>query len=429
MTSFERLLVATVAFYGGFSFCLPVAPDEFITFPWWATRIDIGKVVLHEVMFIVWLVFFGAKRLPGILNQGDTVAWRASNLLALLAIWCGIVSLMFSPLPGEDLGRSLRLVLYALMLLAVIDWTQRARHFVLLALICGFAAGTLINLEISSTLSETVVGGARRLAGQNTPGVGMGIAMHTTAWLFFLSDRPIVKLIAFATALLCGYGCGISFSRVGWLTGGAGLLAWIWLGVYGQHTDANVLRNAKRIAQGFAFLVVMSLFSTLFAPVQNALWDIIEVFRQKDWVESQSNDYRFAYFSGVAEIIFSYPLGVGYSGFYDAMINTEVYESGRASLEDGFDANPHSGFLYYASAGGSIGLILCMVIFYYLVRCFRVGFHTIFGRPGKVIYYLVSFGYVFVGLTVPYMYNSSIMVVPAGIALGLAILQSRSTQQ
>lgn len=421
MPIFERGLAAIVLFYGAFAFCLPVAFDDFFVYPWWATRIDFWNIVLHEAAFMVWLIIFGPRFVPRLLSKVDLATRQAAIFLFVLAIWCGLVSLILSPLPLQDLGRSFRLLLMVIMIFAVIQWTRITGVFTLLMLIVGFFLGTLVNLAMSFA-NPFIVNETMRLSGQNTPGVGMGVAIHLAAWLFFSSKTPMLQTCAVIVALVCGYGCGISFSRVGWIVGAMGLVAWCYVIVVAKSIDHVQRRRMSRIRVVWAPLILLGIAMTIpLSTVQEYLEWVQNLLEQKDWLQSQSNDYRLAYFIGVAEIIVTNPLGVGYSGFYEAMVATEVYDIGRAALEQGFEANPHSGFLYYTSAGGLIGGILCVAVFVFLLRSMRLGLVSWLGQPGPVLFYLMAAAYIMVGLAVPYIFNSIIMIVPVAIAAGWGV--------
>jgi hypothetical protein len=88
---------------------------------------------------------------------------------------------------------------------------------------------------------------------------------------------------------------------------------------------------------------------------------------------------------GTLEIVLRYPLGVGYSGFYDAMSATDIYRFGRANAEESVaDANPHATFLWYSTAGGLPGGILSIIVFVALLNDLRRGLNSTFGLPGLI---------------------------------------------
>lgn len=414
---FERTLAAIILFYGAIVFCLPVPFSEEIVYPWWATKISFGNIVLHEAVFLVWIGIYGFRFVPRRLLNGGIPTRQAAIFLIALAIWCGLVSLS-SPLPLQDLGRSFRLLLMAAMMIAVVRWVRQTGDFPLLIVLLGFFAGTVINLVMSFQY-PLIVNGTMRLSGQNTPGVGMGIAIHLAAWLFFRSSNRMLQFFSIATALVFGFGCGISYSRIGWFCGALGLGAWVYILILAIPNGRIKRLRMKRARRMWVPLLSLAAALAFSSPIfQENLALAQSLMQQKEWMGGDSNKYRANYFIGVAEIIMEHPLGVGYSGFYDAMTATEIYKSGHANEEDSLEANPHSSFLYYTSAGGLIGGILSVALFMLLLRSMRLGLSSTFGLPGGILFALLAASFLLIGLTVPYMFNSIIMIVPTAIAAG-----------
>jgi hypothetical protein len=130
---------------------------------------------------------------------------------------------------------------------------------------------------------------------------------------------------------------------------------------------------------------------------------------------------------GTLEILAHSPWGVGYSGFFDAMTNTEIYQSGVASPEVGYEANPHASFLWFATAGGVPGFFMGVVIFLLLLHSMRLGICSAIGRPGLTLFCLIALPYLVIGMTVPYLLNSIILIVPAAIAGGWGLAHRDKT--
>ena len=415
---FERTLAAFILFYGAVVFCLPVSFSEEISYPWWATKISFENILLHEYIIFVWIGLYGFRFVLRRLLNGGIPTRQAAIFLIALAIWCGLVSLS-SPLPLQDLGRSFRLLLMAALMIAVVRWIRQTGDFPLFMLLLGFFTGTVINL-VFSFQNPLIVNETMRLSGQNTPGVAMGIAIHLAAWLFFRSNNRMIQFFTIATTLVFAFGCGISYSRIGWFAGALGLMAWAYILILARPSGRIERARMKRSRRVWVPLLSLALVMTFSSPVaqENLAW-IQSLLQQKfDEQDSSSYEHRTAYFIGVAEIIVDRPLGVGYSGFYDAMMATEIYRSGRANEETSLEANPHSGFLYYTSAGGIIGTVLAVALFVFLLHSMRLGLVSAFGPPGGILFALVAASFLLIGLTVPYMFNSIIMIVPTAIAAG-----------
>lgn len=417
----ERMLVSAILFYGAYFLMLPVSSYQTIVYPWWAQRIAVGNIIIFELLFIVWIAIFGWRYIErSLLNGGGYI--RASALLLIaLAVWCGVISLLRSPLPMHDAGRTLRLLVLACMLLATLRWTRKMGEFTLAVLVFGFLAGTAVNLLMTFQY-QNIVHGVLRLSGQSTPGVAAAIAIHLAAWLFLFSRNRTLQVISLITTVVCGLACAISFSRTGWIIGALGAVAWAYILFFPQNLR-NLrswdLRNAPKFWMSLAVVAAMAgtlVFASQVAGLANWIGALV---MEKEWFGGQSNDYRMAYFTGTAEIVLHHPFGVGYSGFLDAMQATDVYQSGIAARESDYDANPHSSFLYYISAGGIPAALMVLALFASLLNVLRLGLEGMFERSGRFLFVLIAISYLVIALTVPYIFNSIILLVPAAVAAGL----------
>ncbi len=416
----ERALAAIVLFYGAAVFCLPFGG---VTFPWWATKIGIGKVLLHELLFLVWIALYGWRFVPRALLNGGIPTRQAALWLIALALWCGVISLT-APLPLQDLGRTLRLLLYAALLFAVVRWTRQMGNFPLGILILGFFTGTIINLVISFQ-NPYIVNEVMRLYGQNTAGVAMGIAIHLSGWLFFRTRHRTVQAFAVITVVVFAYGCGISYSRIGWFAGALGLIAWAYILIAARPREPKEKLRLKKTRRRWVPLLALGLAALLTSPLARESLQWVQTLGEQEFSSeaakarsSRSYVYRASYFIGVAEILTKHPLGVGYSGFFDAMTATDTYRFGQAATEVDYTANPHSAFLYYASAGGIPGGVMIIAVFAMLLNSMRFGLVSALGRPGMAFFTFAAPAFLLIGLTVPYLVNSIILIVPVAIAAG-----------
>jgi hypothetical protein len=413
-----RFLTGLILCYSAVIFCLPVPSSEETAalYPWFGKRITIGNVQLHELLFIGWLILYGKRFILRTLFQGPER--RVAVCLIVLALWCGLISLM-SPLPWLDFGRTLRLLLNAVLLLAVVRWTRQSGNFPLGMLILGFFSGTIINLVLSFQY-PAIVNGTMRLSGQNTPGVAMGVAIHLTAWLFFRTSHRKLQAFALFTTFAFTFGCAISFSRIGWFAGGLGLIAWLYVLVLARPRERSAWRRLRIVRLVVVPLLVIVLGALLVSPLgQQWLQWIQSLAQQKIVNQGESNTQRWAYAIGTAEILARYPLGVGYTGFYNAMTATDIYASGSASEEDSpSEANPHAAFLWYTTAGGIPGGLVALLVFFMLLNSMRFGMISAMGQPGFVLFALVALPFLVIGLTVTYLFNSIILIVPVAIAAG-----------
>jgi hypothetical protein len=415
----ERAIVAFALFYAGVVFCLPVPVSEDVVLPWWASSLSIGRIQLHEAVFLVWVLFYGFDfLLKALLNRGIP-GRQAALWLVALALWCGVVSLG-APLISQDLGRTLRLLVNAALLVSCVRWARQMGNLPLLALVGGFFAGTVVNLIVTFQ-NPFIVNDVMRLSGQNTPGVAMGVGIQLCAWLFFRARNGTTRTLALMAAAVFAFGCGLSYSRVGWFAGALGLAAWAYLlfGARARDLAERIrLRKARRV--WIPLLLIGSGLVLSHPLIQEAIYGVRTLVVQKfnEDQSEQSNNIRLAYAVGVAEILAEHPIGVGYSGFFDAMTSTAVYESGRAAQEVDYTANPHSTFLYYASAGSLPGAVMIIGVFLFLLHSMRCGLVFAMGRPGNVFFALAAPSYLAIGVAVPYLVNSIILIVPAAIAAG-----------
>ncbi len=418
----EKFLIAIILLYAGIAFTLPVPynQDLFAIYPWWAKKISFGNVLLYELLFIFWIALFGGKYVYRVLLNAESPVRNSAVWLMLFAIWVGIISLS-SPLVIQDIGRTLRLLLNVALLLAAARWAQLGGASPMLWLIYGFLIGTSINLLISFQ-SPLIIAGNMRLSGQNTPGVAMGIAIHLSVWVFLIASKQITKFLMLIASLIFLFGTAISYSRIGWSAAAFGCMAWLYvlLKANPRYLDQTIpLRKSRKYLLPLVGMGLIVLFIILDGH-EIIKW-ISALADQKLGPDSQSKEgdaHRWAYVIGTLEILSQRPWGVGYSGFYDAMTITEIYRSGVASPELDYEANPHAAFLWFATAGGVPGFFLGVTVFLYLLNNMRVGLSSAIGRPGMILFCLIIFPYLVIGMTVTYLLNSVILLVPAALAAG-----------
>ena len=437
LPSLERALAAAVLFYGAVVFCLPVPHNEEVAalYPWWAKRLGIGNIQLHELLFIAWAGIFGWRFLLNTTFKRGMPGRQAGLAIMYLALWCGIMSLG-APLIGLDIGRTFRLFLNAGILFAVVKWSRQDEHMPLAMLVLGFLVGTIINLVISVRY-PLIVYQTLRLSGQNTPGVAMAIALHLAAWLFLRTKSHRWQMIAVFGSALFAFGCAISYSRIGWFAGGLGLAAWSYVLLVARPRERSQSRRLKRVRLVLIPLLLLVIPYGVTSPIgQEGIRWLSILAEQKAQVRGRSDSTRVAYLLGTAEIVLAHPLGVGYSGFYAAMRATSTYRSGDAAPEVSVvDANPHATFLWYTTAGGIPGAVLSLFLFVALLNTLRWGLVSTMQRTGLVLFCLVAPPFLLMGMTVPYLFNSTILIVPAAIGAGwgwrqraLAREQARATE-
>jgi hypothetical protein len=220
-------------------------------------------------------------------------------------------------------------------------------------------------------------------------------------------------------AVICGVGAMISYSKTGMMAAGMGFVS-IAL-VSGKVAPSRRGRILVTALFGMVLAAASYLTSDMGRQVWGAFSQMVTEKVESAEGESGSMRERWSYVLGVGEIVATHPLGVGYSGFRNAMMNTDAYVSGRAADESAntdAESNPHSLFLYYASAGGLVGGVLCVVVFALLCRALWSGL-SLYGMSGALLALLCVAAYLVMAVSVPYLFNSSVMLVPAALAAGI----------
>jgi hypothetical protein len=413
-----RAFAFAVVFLAGWYLCLP--ETDLVQVPWWAAKGKFGpNLLVYEAIFAVYLVVGGARVIWREARAAGYATLPASVCLVLLAGWCAMASLL-SPFPLHDVGRSARLVFLALLLLGVSHWAAGNPLLVLRSFLLGLIGSSVVNLILTFLNPVILVAGSvPRLLGQNSPGPPMGIAISLAAWLILLSRARRDTIIAVAAAIICGAGVMISYSKTGMLAAGMGFLS---IAVVSGRVAAS---KRGRLLVGLLFVLVLGGAKYLGSEEGRRLWTGVSAMLlekvESASPESHSVQERWSYVWGVSEIVVTHPIGVGYSGFHAAMMQTESYRSGWAADETSIpeeDSNPHSLFLYYASAGGLVGAALAIAVFVFLcLALFRgVG---LYGLSGSLLALFSTIAFFVLAISVGYLFNSCVMLIPAAVSAGI----------
>ena len=113
---------------------------------------------------------------------------------------------------------------------------------------------------------------------------------------------------------------------------------------------------------------------------------------------------RLDYYSSVYEILLANPFGVSYSGYYYALLKTNIFQEGRMIEESIERANPHGTQLYYISSHGVFGMFL-MINFFILLFYYNKNLKFVFVIGSLIIY----------TLTVPYLFVTYFFFLPFSI--------------
>jgi len=411
----DRFWAFTILFLNGWNWALPVTS---VAMPTWFTPVQIVHgIFTHELLFLIYLVFI-VIRLRGYLPirkhaPGNNIAFF---IIGLGFLGCISNGLNFQPF--KEMGEAGRLFLLAVFFLISINWAKRhGSTFILRSLLLGIACAGVVNLYYSFAICFNTVGGLPFLLGQKGPGGSLGFSVILSAWFLLERNGTFSVAIAIVLAVIGIFGASISYSKLAMLMAGFGMIAWgvvlCWSLVKRRSHRAIIMM----LVVLFAFAYVNHGKIDLYFKGVNAAINNKFVHLSEGSIMSRS-----LYFFSTAEIISRHPLfGVGYAGFYDAVTKTVSVENRWSCLEDpisGNDgkSNPHNAFLYYASANGIPGLFLTVVLFFFVLREFWRCFSGR-GVQGKVIWGCLAGAYFVYGMTVPSLFNTAILYIPAAVAI------------
>jgi len=415
-----------IVFLGGWNFALPVAQGE-VALPFWSQPIQVMHgVFLTEVLLMLYLLIFAATGAAGRIRVG---LGEGRFVLLILGLGClGILSAAVNLTDLLDLGQAARFFYYAAFLLIVIRWAERlgpAR--ILRFLLMGIAGAGMLNLYYAFKIQWATMGDLPFLMGQNGPGGILGLAVGLGAWLMLIRKTRLDAVVAVIVSLVGIFGASISYSKTAMLLAAVGVAAWVAVIL-----AAMTGRQTRRLGAGLLALVLIIAVGISSTTAGRSYAETFKEFiRYKfyslDYRENTSVESRGLYFFSVAEIVAQHPLtGVGYSGFYEAVTQTVTYRSGGAVEETASrTANPHNAFLYYASANGLPGLVVVVVLFLLFVDVLRRSLLPYYGNAGRVVWVCLSVAYFIHGNTLPTLYNTEVMYLPAAVAFSQLVLRSQ----
>ncbi|MFZ2491231.1 MAG: O-antigen ligase family protein [Thermoanaerobaculia bacterium] len=408
----DQLWATAILFMNGWILSLPVSETPL---PFWLTPIQVVRgVFVYEVLFVAYL-------LTALLAHGGAVTMprRTAFTVALLIAglgFLGAVSGAVNQRPLKEFVSAARYLLLAAYFLAAVHWGRRLGvRFVLRGFLLGILAAGVVNIYYTFTINWAQVGGMPMLLGQNGPGGYLAMSVLLSAWLGLERVTTSDTALALSTAAVGVFAASISYSKLSMLIAGAGAAVWVlvaWRRIYGWRS--HVGRFA--VVAGL-LLLLFGQRSTLLGYLKSVDTFVTYKFRS---VDEESVGVRAQYFFITTEILLRNPVfGVGYGGFYDAATRTEAYKDSRSGREDPEsgargESNPHSSFLYYASANGFPGIALCVAIF---VTTFYIAFHRLrkHGLHGYALWGGLVFAYLIFGLTLPTLFNTFILYLIAAV--------------
>jgi O-antigen ligase len=399
-----------VLFVGAYNMALP---DYLWARPYMVTH----GVFLDNMLVVVcvgWMLVSGQARL---IASSGFARWCAGLLCTL-----GLVGVLSTAINSErvaDYGQALRHCYYAVWLSLAVHWKFRLHATALLRpFVFGAVVGGLVNLYYTIADPWQTLLGIPTLRSQNGAGGFLAVVTGLAAWLMAVREKRSDAWLAAVALVLCFFATAISYSKTAILICSFGLTAWLAL----YFRSLLRLRTAW-IALGLLMVGGCVALTTKerFSESVTAVKRTIEIkFTNLDITDKYSLGARFQYFFGVKEIVEENPLlGVGYSGFYDAITQTQTYRSGVMVDEDPEagtqgQSNPHNTFLLYASANGVPGFLLATGI--YLSIVFQMIFMYPKDRVLRFIMVCLAGAYFIYGMTLPTLLNTPVMFIAAAMA-------------
>jgi O-antigen ligase len=335
----------------------------------------------------------------------------------------GIITAALNPTRTEDIGQAVRLLLFALYTMSAIHWTRtRAANFVLRAFLTGLAVGGALNVYVTYAHPYLRVAFLPVLYARNGTGGPLSLAVGLGALLFLIRKTRVDATTAVLVSLVGVFAAVISFSKTSMVTGVFGVGAWMFV----LGTGVTLRGRITTIALLTAAVVYVGQATQLADFLSSFQYSLGIKFASAalSLNDQASTQWRYQYFWGVSEIVAKHPLtGVGPSGFYDAIIATRPFQNGLMGEEDPAarvqgGANPHNSFLFIAASNGIPGLLIGLSLF--------IGFWAIlrrrlkpYGLAGAGVCACVTLGYFILGMTLPNLFNTMILYLPAGVAIGL----------
>ncbi|MEO8680143.1 MAG: O-antigen ligase family protein [Vicinamibacterales bacterium] len=419
MTRPARTLAFLILFLGGYNAVLPVV-EESVSIPAIFTPIQVVHGVFLRDAFL--LVYLGLSLVTGALGRIRFQREERSFALQVAGLACaGVLSAVVNLTTLFDVGEALHLLVFAAYFCAVVHWASNLGAARLLRyFLVGITVGGAINLYFTFNIQFMTIGILPFLLGQNGPGGYLGLSVVLGSWLMLIRRNRADTLAAITVSLIGLFASTISYSRLAMVMAASGLVGW---------AAVATLSNAGRRNRYGGALLGLALTISAFLTVTPLGRDYVESvsgfvnnkFAIIDINDENSVGTRYMYFWGVFEIFQKHPIaGVGYSGFYDAVTSTAYYPTSAMAEEDAASgaqglSNPHNAFLYYVSANGVLGLVLIVAIFVSFLRILGRSLVP-YGVAGRVVWACLAVAYFVNAMTLPTLYNTEIMYLPAALA-------------
>ena len=415
--NFEKIVAATVLFISAWNETVPIAAATEIPWIFRPIQVIYGIRIEQFILILILPTIFITNQFKNYLTNRYT---NAISMIFWALGFIGLLSNCFNFVNILEFGESIRLILFGFFLIWLEQCAIRfGTEFCLRCVIFGLAIGGAVNIFFSFQISNTV-GIIPLLIGQAGPGPSLGLLVIISAWAYSITTKNLPKTIYFITCIIGIYGGIASWSKISLLLIITGLIPWAVL----------ILSRPRKIK---IVLIILILTIGLIFKNDSSISEIKDSFDQIIFTKLSSEDHnlnnpdskiwgeRFVFHIAVLEIVASHPLlGVGYAGFGTAYKETAASKMQHAYNDESnqihsSESNPHSTWLYYASANGIPGLLL---VFFWMLNILFVLYKASKLAPnaGRSIGLAIVAAIFIWSISVPTILQSSLILSLVGIA-------------
>jgi len=416
--NFEKIVAATVLFISAWNETVPITAVTEIPWIFRPIQVVYGISIEQFILILIFPTIFITNQFKNYLTNRYT---NAISMIFWALGFIGLLSNCFNFVNILEFGESIRLILFGFFII----WLERnairfGTAFCLRCVICGLAIGGAINIFFSFQTNYGMVGIIPLLIGQAGPGPPLGLLVIISAWAYSITTKTLLKTIYIIACLIGIYGGIASWSKISLLLIITGLIPWAIL----------ILSRPRKIK---IVLIILILTIGLIFKNDSSISEIKDSVDQIISTKLSSEDHnlddpdskiwgeRFVFHIAVLEIVASHPfLGVGYAGFGNAYKETNASKMRHAYVDESdqilsSDANPHSTWLYYASANGIPGLLL---VFFWMINISFAFYNACKLAPnaGRSIGFTIITAIFIWSISVPTILQSSLILSLVGIA-------------
>tara|TARA_B100000242_G_C43052386_1_gene491804 strand:+ start:2322 stop:3566 length:1245 start_codon:yes stop_codon:yes gene_type:complete len=408
--SYFGFFVCISAFISFYNAGLPMPPYEFYAqiYPSYVSPLRLGRLSIHEItifiaLFLFFLNFYIHKRAE---LKIDKRLFFFIVLLICLSSLLLVSSILFDARPLLDIFRALRLTVNGVITFLIYAAATKAfGPNIIKYAIFGLISSILINILVSYNIpleNDRFV-----LHGQNTAVVYCAFGIHFIILHILITNK--INLWCISALIVLFFVVIIGDSRTAY--------AVTFLACYPiYHLIIKKIHLGQINTKFLSGLGVIGLvlFVANLSPIERRILALKE--------DGFSGDnLRYEMVLDTIEILNAYPMGVGLSGYFEA--KHKVYGINKIAKNTyEFEDNPHSTILYYIAAGGYLGGIILLMLFFLTYSILKRTLKFI----GENNYYLFLFGsFIVASLSIPYLFNSLLLIIPLGVLSGHVIKNDR----